>query len=93
VAIQIASSVNQQAGKRSTLLITGGGAYNEFLVSRIGAHVKSRIVLPDDRTIQFKEAAAFALLGLLRLRKEINILKSVTGAKRNSSGGKLYLPG
>ncbi|MBI4929358.1 MAG: anhydro-N-acetylmuramic acid kinase [Bacteroidetes bacterium] len=91
IAFQITLVVNPEPRTpNSGLLITGGGAYNKFLIERISAQVKCKVVLPDDKTIQFKEAMAFAFLGVLRMRNEINILKSVTGAKRNSSGGKIY---
>ena len=91
IAIQIAFAVNSESlTPNPRLLITGGGAYNKFLIWRISFHAKCKIILPDDKTIQFKEAMAFAFLGVLRMRKEINILKSVTGAKQDSSGGKIY---
>lgn len=95
IAMQIALAVNVSArsghnSKYPSLLITGGGAYNKFLLKRISFHSNARIILPDDKTIQFKEAMAFAFLGVLRIREEINILKSVTGAARNSSGGKIF---
>jgi anhydro-N-acetylmuramic acid kinase len=89
-AIQIALATNSEFKTlNSQLLITGGGAYNTFLLGRIAFYAKSRIFLPKDVTIQFKEAMAFAFLGVLKMRKEINILKSVTGAKRDSSGGRI----
>jgi len=91
IAIQISSAVNPKSEIRNPkLLITGGGAYNSFLIERIASLLKIKIVLPEDKIIQFKEALAFALLGVLKIRKEINCLKSVTGAKRNSSGGRIF---
>jgi anhydro-N-acetylmuramic acid kinase len=93
IAIQITNAVNSPFTIRnSSLLVTGGGTYNKFLVERIAFHSKCKIIIPDDKTIQFKEAMAFAFLGTLKMRGEINILKSVTGAKRNSSGGRIYFP-
>lgn len=90
-AIQIALAVNSELRTPdSQLLVTGGGAYNTFLINRISQLAKVKVILPDDKTIQFKEAMAFAFLGVLKWRGEINILKSVTGAKRNSSGGKIF---
>ncbi len=92
-AIQISRAVNSRLfSPGSTLLITGGGAYNQFLIERISFHAQAKVILPDDKTIQFKEAMAFALLGVLKMRGEINILKRVTGAKKDSSGGKIFLP-
>lgn len=93
IAFQIAAVVNLPARKAvQPLLITGGGCYNKFLVERISFHSKLEIILPDDKTIQFKEAMAFAFLGVLKNRGETNILKSVTGAKQDSSGGRIYFP-
>ena len=89
VAAQIALIANVQQAR---LLITGGGAYNRFLVKRISEHTQCEVILPDNKTIQFKEAMAFGFLGVLRIRKDINILKSVTGAARDSSGGKIFFP-
>ncbi len=90
IAIQISRAIKWYG--TPTLLITGGGAYNRFLLKRIGFLTACKIVLPNDKTIQFKEAMAFAFLGVLKKRGEINILKSVTGAKRDSSGGEMYFP-
>lgn len=93
IAIQIAEVVNAAVkSKKDTLLATGGGAYNKFMIRRLSFYATCKIVLPDDKTIQFKEAMAFAFLGMLKMRGEINILKSVTGAKKDSSGGKIFLP-
>jgi anhydro-N-acetylmuramic acid kinase len=90
VAIQIANSVDGRVSTfKNEVFITGGGAYNDFLIARMKAMVKAKIILADNETIQFKEAMAFAFLGVLRMRNEVNILKSVTGAKQDSSGGKI----
>lgn len=78
----------------STLFVTGGGALNDFLIAvlqeKLGAKVK--VVVPKKTLIEFKEALVFALMGALRTEQEINVLKSVTGAKRDSSSGVVYLP-
>jgi anhydro-N-acetylmuramic acid kinase len=92
VAIQIAAAVDHSSTAHFSLFITGGGAYNTFLIKRISFYTKIRIVLPDDKTIQFKEAMAFAFLAVLKMQGQINILKSVTGARRDSSGGKMVFP-
>lgn len=87
-AQEIAGSLDANA-VNNTLLCTGGGAYNSFLVSRILEHCADRvsIVLPEDNIIKFKEALIFAFLGLLRVNGKINCLKSVTGASGDSSSG------
>ena len=88
IAIQIAAVCKPN----TKLLITGGGAYHTFLMNRLQHHLpKVAIMLPDDKTIQFKEALIFALLGVLRLRNEVNVLASVTGASQNHSSGTVYL--
>jgi len=78
----------------SSLFVTGGGALNHFLIKtlqdKLGANVK--VVVPKKELIEFKESVVFALMGALRMEQEINVLKSVTGAKRDSSSGVLYLP-
>lgn len=80
--------------KTQRLFITGGGALNDFLIEtlqqKLGADTK--VVVPEKKLIEFKEALVFALMGALRMEQEINILCSVTGAARDSSSGVLYLP-
>ena len=91
IAQQIAATI-QNIGM-GELLVTGGGAYNKFLISRIKSLLPDvKVTLPDDKTIQFKEALIFALLGLLKLRGEVNALSSVTGALKDHSSGYVYLP-
>jgi anhydro-N-acetylmuramic acid kinase len=74
-----------------SLLITGGGAFNSFLVGRMKELCNAEISIPDHTIINFKEAMIFAFLGVLRWRGEVNGLKSVTGARHNTSGGSIYL--
>lgn len=90
IAFQISKALTT---KKGSLYITGGGAYNVFLIERIQFHLPIfEIIVPDKKTIEFKEALIFALLGVLRLRNEINVLSSVTGAKHDHSSGKIYFP-
>jgi anhydro-N-acetylmuramic acid kinase len=72
------------------VLVTGGGAYNTFLLEKLRTFSDAEIIVPDDRTIQFKEALIFALLGALRVRGRINVLRSVTGAEKDHSAGAIY---
>ncbi|GGD29044.1 anhydro-N-acetylmuramic acid kinase [Hyunsoonleella pacifica] len=90
IAIQISESINSK--KNASVLVTGGGAYNDYLIDRMKYHTKNDIILPDTTTIEFKEALIFALLGVLKLRNEINCLKTVTGANKNHSSGVVYEP-
>lgn len=74
-------------------LMTGGGAFNGFLMERLRARTSVELVVPDERTVAFKEAIIFAYLGWLRWHGRPNALSSVTGSSRDSIGGALYLPG
>jgi anhydro-N-acetylmuramic acid kinase len=78
-----------KAGDPMSMLCTGGGALNAFLMYRLVEVCGDRIslVIPDEDIVKFKEAIVFAFLGVLRTRNEINCLKSVTGARRDNSGG------
>jgi anhydro-N-acetylmuramic acid kinase len=88
IAFQIGKSLkNKPSGK---LLVTGGGAYNSFLMECIQQQTSHQIVIPDKKTIEFKEALIFAFLGVLRMRGENNCLKSVTGAMKDNCGGAIY---
>ncbi len=87
--------IAQKIGKlliNDTALITGGGAYNSFLVERIKHYASAQIIIPNPTIIDFKEALLFGFLGVLRLRNEPNCLQSVTGAKRDNCGGEIYQP-
>ncbi|WP_298520618.1 anhydro-N-acetylmuramic acid kinase [uncultured Kordia sp.] len=75
---------------RSKILVTGGGAYNDYLLGRIHYHKELDLVKPADELIEYKEALIFGFLGVLRLRNEVNCLKSVTGATQDHSSGKIY---
>jgi anhydro-N-acetylmuramic acid kinase len=90
VAYQIALAL---PNKKGSLLVTGGGAYNDFLMERIQHYLpEMKIIIPEKKVLEFKEALIFALLGILKLRDEINVLSSVTGAKTDHSSGFIYLP-
>lgn len=91
IAIQISKNIeNNKKGK--SVLTTGGGAYNDYLVERIRFHSKARIIIPEKKLIDFKEALIFALLGYMREQNFVNTFASSTGARRNSSGGAVYFP-
>ncbi|AZQ42749.1 anhydro-N-acetylmuramic acid kinase [Nonlabens ponticola] len=88
IAIQI--SKNIKAG--SKVLVTGGGAFNTYLIQLAANKSNVNYHIPDEKLINYKEALIFALLGVLRLRNENNVLASVTGAKRDHCSGMIYLP-
>lgn len=100
IAGQILHALKNIAGEEEMLpaemLITGGGAFNGFLVGRLRHLLASQqisVVVPDKELIQYKEAVIMGLLGVLRWREEYTVMSSVTGASRNSIGGALWLGG
>lgn len=82
---QMANVLNENS--ISQTLVTGGGAYNAFLIKCIQAKTNSEIYLPNESIINYKEALIFALMGLLKLKEQINVYASVTGAKRDHISG------
>lgn len=89
-AFQIAQEINKLGIVK--LFFTGGGVYNLLLIERIADYSKSEITIPSKEIIEYKEALIFGLLGILKLRNEVNCLSSVTGAKVNHSSGEIFLP-
>lgn len=87
IGIQIGKLLNDKEA-----LFTGGGVFNSYLLSRIKFYSKSKIIIPDKRTIEFKEALIFAFLGVLRARGEVNCLQSVTGAIKDNCSGEINNP-
>lgn len=90
IAVQIAQVFDQNPS--SKVLVTGGGAFNVYLMNEIKARTKNEIIIPSSEVINYKEALIFGFLGILKLRNETNILKSVTGASKDHSSGKVYFP-
>lgn len=88
IAVQIAKELS--INKKSSCLVTGGGAFNSHLIESIAQKTNTKLILLNKELVDFKEAVVFALLGVLRLRNENNVLKSVTGASRDHVAGKVY---
>jgi anhydro-N-acetylmuramic acid kinase len=91
ICIQVRNALNR---KHAKLLITGGGAFNDFLIQQLRTSLDNtgiEIKVPDEKLVQYKEALIMALIGTLRWREEYNVLASVTGASQNSIGGALWL--
>jgi len=99
-AIEIKNCIDQIIKKEAfeqasyKMLVTGGGAFNDYLIDTINAycnqHQSIDIFLPDQAIIEFKEALLMALLGVLRLENTPNSLQSITGAKRHTINGAVY---
>ncbi|MDT7833468.1 anhydro-N-acetylmuramic acid kinase [Flavobacteriaceae bacterium S356] len=77
---------------KSSILVTGGGAFNTFLMKRVTHYTGQQFEKPLAEIINYKEALIFAFLGLLRMEGKVNCLKSVTGAKKNHSSGVIFNP-
>ncbi len=86
-ADQIAKVLNQFQLKK--VLFTGGGAYSRFLIELIQAQTDTEIIISDKTLTNYKEALIFALMGVLRLRNEVNVLASATGSTENHCSGLL----
>lgn len=96
IAEQVAEAVRQypHGKEQATMLVTGGGAFNTFLIMQLESalapyHVT--VEVPNASVVKYKEALVMALIGTLRWREEVNVLSSVTGASKDSVGGALWL--
>ncbi len=96
IAIQIAREIKQIYKREDienegySMLVTGGGALNTFLMERIAYHAPVEVLVPDRKVVEFKEALIMGFVGALRMRKEVNCLSSVTGAVSDNIGGGIY---
>ena len=85
IAEQIAKVFNDNQLK--TVLVTGGGTFNTYLLEKIREKSQTELIVPDENIINFKEALIFAFMGVLRLRNEVNVLCSATGSSENHCSG------
>lgn len=94
-AVKIYLPAKNMETSTNQMLVSGGGAYNDFLIrcirSKIAQHTELEIHVPDSKIIEYKEALLMALLGYLRLKKHPNCLPSTTGAVKAASTGALHL--
>jgi anhydro-N-acetylmuramic acid kinase len=96
IAEQVAASVKQFPHEKETakMLVTGGGAFNNFLVEVLREQLQPlgvHVIVPYEQVVKFKEALVMALIGALRWREETNVMSSVTGASRDSISGALWM--
>lgn len=91
IAKQTAEDLRNTYSKEQKILVTGGGAHNDFLIERLKHHLSNwEVIVPSKLLIDFKEAIVFAFLGVLRMRNERNVLASVTGASKDTSSGVIH---
>lgn len=86
IAYQVSKFLNS-----SNVLITGGGAKNQYLIELFESYSGFRFTKAQDDLIDFKEAIIFAYLGYLRVNGETNINSKVTGSSKSNIGGAIYL--
>jgi len=100
IAHQIQQSVQnliiEKAARQTEfkLLVTGGGAFNKYLIKKINENLaisNVEVIIAEDKIVLYKESLIMALLGVLRWREENTVLASVTGASRNSIGGAVWI--
>lgn len=97
IAQQIVDAVTRlkaESADATKMLVTGGGAFNTFLIQRLSdllAPLNVEVEVPDAQIVKFKEALIMAFIGTLRWRQEENVLSSVTGASENSVNGALWI--
>ena len=87
IAVQISNNLK---GDNLKILISGGGSKNKFLMERIKQLSKKNLGIISENITDYKEALIFGFLGVLRIRKENNCLKSVTGADKDHSSGVIF---
>ena len=73
-----------------SILVTGGGAWNKFLIQRMAAVSGCTLKVPEPEVVDYKEALIFAFLGVLYMADIPSCLSSVTGASRDNIGGMLF---
>jgi len=81
-------------GQGANMLVTGGGAFNGFVLQRLQhqlAALNIQVVVPTADLVNYKEALIMALIGVLRWREEYNVINTVTGARRNSINGAVWI--
>ncbi len=88
----VAMQVGSVLYLNESILVTGGGVFNSFLIERIECYAGVKINIPSKKLINYKEALIFAFLGVLKNNNEINCLQTVTGASKDHSSGVLFYP-
>ena len=85
-----ARSIAQSIGSRKTL-VTGGGAKNKHLITRISSF-GAYLVVPNEEIIDYKEAMIFAMLAAERFRGRPNVLGHSTKSGLSHSSGSIFYP-
>ncbi len=89
IALQVVNAVDDEKAK---VLLSGGGAFNTFLIELFREKSKAEFIVPDSEIVSFKEAMVFSFMGLLRWLQKPNILSTATGAGQDVCSGLISLP-
>ena len=76
--------------EKGSVLFSGGGSIT--LLVEPFKRTKAKIVVPSPEIVDYKEALIFAFLILMKWKGSINCLASVTGAEKDHSTGKIFIP-
>lgn len=90
VCEHVAEQIFEVLGSKKTL-ITGGGAFNNYLMQRIEL-LGGNIYIPEKQIIEAKEAIIFALLAHERDQGRVNVLGHTTGSGITHSSGVIFRP-
>ncbi len=82
---------NQIPDHAHAIMVSGGGTYNRALMDALEQLRPGSFVAASNAIIEYKESIVFAYLGYLRVNGQNNILRAVTGAPTDHSGGVLYM--
>lgn len=90
------AAAGAEKGQASKVLVTGGGARNDFLLRQLQAaqdpdNPVLEFVTSSTVTGDFKEAALIALAALLRIQRIPNALASATGAREDTVNGAVFI--
>lgn len=82
------------SAQNQKLLVTGGGAFNTFMMQLLSdqvANIGVVLTIPDAQIVAYKEALVMALIGTLRWREDVNVLSAQTGSSKDSVGGAFWI--
>jgi len=93
LAEQISDTLNN-ISEGDQVMISGGGAFNKFLIDTINNKIiqRAQIIVPQKELVEYKEALIFGFLALQKKLGLVNIFSSSTGSRRDTVGGTLHLP-
>ncbi len=94
VLVGLENFININKFQIDSIILTGGGRKNNFLLKIFKNNINKKIELIDSLKINgdLVEAQMFAYIGIRSIKKLILSSKYTTGVNKSISGGKLYNP-